>query len=289
MPAPGSIVHATPWAGSTASIRPRDTIGDVSYDARRIRVNGRELNVLIAGEGPDVLLVHGFPDDHTVWRRQIGPLVAAGYRVIAPDTRGCGDSEMPPRVRDYRLDVLVADLVALLDALGIGKVRLIGHDWGAVQGWQLAIRHPERVERYIALSVGHPGAYARAGLAQKLRAYYVLLAQLRGLIELVIRSFGWRLFVMFSGYPEEMPRWRQRLSRPGRLTAGLNYYRANLHLLFEGAGPRVRVPVVGIYSSGDRFLVERQCASPGNTAMQGGNTCGWTARTTGCSCPLPMR
>jgi pimeloyl-ACP methyl ester carboxylesterase len=230
----------------------------VNHDVRRIRVNGRELNVLIAGEGPDVLLVHGFPDDHTVWRRQIGPLVAAGYRVIAPDTRGCGDSEMPPRVRDYHLDVLVADLVALLDMLRIDKVRLIGHDWGAVQGWQLAIRHPERVERYIALSVGHPGAYARAGLGQKLRAYYVLLAQLRGLIELVIRSFGWHLFAMFSGYPEEMPRWRQRLSRPGRLTAGLNYYRANLHLLFAGAGLRVRVPVVGIYSSGDRFLVERQ-------------------------------
>src|SRR5512139_3172903 len=225
---------------------------------RRMRVNDVELSVLIEGEGPDVLLVHGFPDDHTVWRRQVEALVEAGYRVIAPDTRGCGDSGIPPRVRDYHLDTLVADLVALLDALGIGKARVIGHDWGAVQGWQLAIRHPERVERYIALSVGHPGAYALGGLWQKLRGYYVLLIQLRGLIERVMRSFDWRLFGWFAGYAEEMPRWRQQLSRPGRLTAGLSYYRANLRLLFAGTPARVRIPVIGIWSSGDRFLVERQ-------------------------------
>src|SRR5512139_1273380 len=113
---------------------------------RRMRVNDVELSVLIEGEGPDVLLVHGFPDDHAVWRKQIPALVAAGYRVIAPDTRRCGDSDVPPRVADYRLDVLVSDLLALLDALGIEKVRLVAHDWGAVQGWHFAIRHPERVE-----------------------------------------------------------------------------------------------------------------------------------------------
>lgn len=229
-----------------------------AFDSQRLKVNGIELNVLIAGTGPDVLLVHGFPDDHTVWRKQVAPLVAAGYRVIAPDTRGCGDSEIPPEVGDYALETLVADLVALLDALGIERVRLVAHDWGAVQGWQLAIRHPERVERFIALSVGHPNAYARGGLAQKLRGYYVILIQLRGLIEFLLACFDWRLFALFAGYPEELPRWKARLSRPGRLTAGLNYYRANLRRLFAGSQSRVAVPVVGLWSRGDRFLVERQ-------------------------------
>src|SRR5512140_1209322 len=102
----------------------------MDFNARRVRVNGLEMNVIIEGEGPDVLLVHGFPDDHAVWRKQIPALVTAGYRVIAPDTRGCGDSEVPPRVKDYRVDRLVSDLVGLLDALRIEKVRLVGHDWG---------------------------------------------------------------------------------------------------------------------------------------------------------------
>ena len=230
----------------------------MAFTTGRVPVNGIEFNVIIEGEGPDVLLVHGFSDDHAVWRKQISALVAAGYRVIAPDTRGCGDSDVPSRVREYDCDVLVSDLVGLLDALGIEKVRLVAHDWGAIQGWRFAILHPERVDRYIALSVGHPAAYARGGLEQKLRGYYVVLIQLRHLIEFLVTRFNWWLFGCFAGYPEELPRWRSRLSRPGRLTAGFNYYRANLRLLFRQAGEHVKVPVIGIWSSGDRLLVERQ-------------------------------
>src|SRR5512137_1318918 len=178
----------------------------MAFITRRVPVNGIDLNVIIEGEGPDVLLVHGFPDDHAVWRLQIPALVAAGYRVIAPDTRGCGDSDIPSRVREYGCDVLVSDLVGLLDALGIEKVRLVAHDWGAIQGWHFAIRHPERVDRYIALSVGHPAAYARGGLEQKLRGYYVVLIQLRHLIEFLVTRFNLWLFGRFAGYPEELPR-----------------------------------------------------------------------------------
>src|ERR1044072_4311279 len=120
---------------------------------RRMRVNDVELNIVTQGEGPAVLLVHGFPDDHTVWRNQIPALVDAGYRVIALDTRGCGESEIKPRESDYAIDKLVADLVALLDALEIEKVRLVGHDWGALQAWFFLVEHPERVDRSIVLSV----------------------------------------------------------------------------------------------------------------------------------------
>jgi pimeloyl-ACP methyl ester carboxylesterase len=236
----------------------------MSFNSRRIEVNGIELNVIVEGEGPDVLLIHGFPDDHSVWRRQIPALVAAGYRVIAPDTRGCGESAIPPKVADYSLDRLVEDLVGLLDALGIGKVQLVGHDWGAVQGWYFAMRHPERVERYIALSFGHPNAYARGGLEQKLRGYYTVLIQIRRLIEWLAVRFDWLLFRTMSRYPEEFPHWKALLSRPGRLTAGFNYYRANLwRILRLEQLPPVEVPVVGIWSSGDIFLTERQMLGSG--------------------------
>src|SRR5262245_38223003 len=136
---------------------------------RAIAVNGVTLNVAFAGEantGPAVLLVHGFPDDHTVWRKQLPALVEAGYRVIAPDMRGCGESELLRERSAYHRDLLVADLCALLDVLGIERVKLVGHDWGAVICWCFAMQHPERIERYLAFSVGHPFAYAHGGLAQ---------------------------------------------------------------------------------------------------------------------------
>ena len=230
----------------------------MTINSRPMRVNDVELNVVVQGEGPDVLLVHGFPDDHTVWRNQIPVLVDAGYRVIALDTRGCGESEIKPREDDYMIDKLVDDLVALLDALGIAKVRLVGHDWGALQGWCFAMEHPERVDRYIAMSVGHPAAYASAGVAQKLKGYYLFCIQLRGLIEFLVTRFDWWLFGLMLHYPAEFRSIRTRLSRPGRLTAGFNYYRANLHLMRGKMFPRVKVPVVGIWSDGDIFLTEGQ-------------------------------
>src|SRR5439155_21613576 len=115
--------------------------------SRRCRVNGVGLNVVVPGEGPEVLIVHGFPEAHTVWRNQIPALVDAGYRVIALDARGCGESEIKPREGDYAIDKLVADLVALLDALGIAKVRLVGLDCGAVQAWCFAMEYAEGVDR----------------------------------------------------------------------------------------------------------------------------------------------
>jgi pimeloyl-ACP methyl ester carboxylesterase len=228
---------------------------------RKIRVGNLDMNVVIAGEGPDVLLVHGFPDTHTVWRHVIPALVSAGYRVIAPDTRGCGETDMPAGVSSYRLESLVADLVGLLDALGIGQVRLIAHDWGAVQAWRLVLNYPQRVDRYVALSVGHPSAFSRGGLEQKLRSSYALLFQVRGAAEFLLTRSDWRLFRLLARYPEQMPEWRQALSRPGRLTAGMNYYRANPGLMVPREYPLARVPVLGIWSTGDRFLAEAQMVS----------------------------
>ena len=86
----------------------------MDYPLQKLQINGLQMNVLIAGEGEPLLLVHGFPDTHTVWRKQIPLLIEAGYQVIAPDTRGCGDSEIPAQIADYHRDNLVEDLRALL-------------------------------------------------------------------------------------------------------------------------------------------------------------------------------
>ena len=223
-----------------------------------LTVNGIAMHVVSEGEGPPVLLLHGFPDTHAVWRLQIDALVAAGYRVIAPDLRGYGRTEAPGTEDAYAMDALRADVVGLLDALGIERVLLVGHDWGSVVGWNVSMHAPERVERFVALSVGHPAAYTEGGPLQLLKGYYVLVFQLRGIAESMIKAFDWHLLRGFASTPAQFEEWRTSLDRPGRLTAALNYYRANLTMFNDSTWPTVKVPVLGVWSSGDVALTEAQ-------------------------------
>lgn len=116
-------------------------------------VNGIELNVVDEGEGPLVVLCHGFPELAFSWRRQVPALAAAGYRVLAPDMRGYGRSSSPPAIEDYDIVALCGDLCGLLDACDERSAIFVGHDWGAIVVWQLAILHPERVAAVAGLSV----------------------------------------------------------------------------------------------------------------------------------------
>jgi pimeloyl-ACP methyl ester carboxylesterase len=225
----------------------------------RHTVNGIEMHVVIAGSGPDVLLLHGFPDSHKLWRHQIPAMVAAGFRVIAPDLRGFGLTEIPKGgVAAYRMDQLVADVVSLLNVLGIAKVRLVGHDWGAAIGWQTAILHPDRIDRYVAISVGHPTSFKRGGFEQKVRSWYMLMFQLRGFAEWLVSVNDFKLFGQLSGFPQEVPNWKADLGRPERLTAALSYYRANIALMLSSDIGDATVPVMGIWSTRDTALTEQQ-------------------------------
>lgn len=221
-------------------------------------VNGIRMHATTTGEGPTVLLLHGFPDTHAVWRKQVGPLAAAGYRVLAPDLRGYGRTEAPGGIYDYTLDKLRTDVISLLDALEIDKVILVGHDWGGLIGWQIAALSPQRVERFVAMSTGHPSAIARAGILQHLRMTYVLGFILPGIAEQTLKAGDWFLLRQFTTEPGQVEIWKRDLSEPGRLTAALNYYRANLNLSFPHSYPRVRVPVMGLWSDRDPALGERQ-------------------------------
>lgn len=122
-----------------------------------------------------VLLLHGFPDTHAIWRHQIPALAGAGMRVIAPDLRGYGRTDAPTDPGAYAINFLADDVLRLMDALGIEKASLVGHDWGGLIGWHLAMHAPDRIERYAALSTGHPAAIAKSGFSQYLRLWYVLV------------------------------------------------------------------------------------------------------------------
>jgi len=120
---------------------------------RIIECNGIRLNIAEQGEGPLVLLVHGFPESWFSWRHQIEALAAAGFRVVAPDMRGYGNSDAPQAIDQYTILHLVGDMVGILDALGAPDAVIVGHDWGASVAWQAALTRPDRFRAVAALSV----------------------------------------------------------------------------------------------------------------------------------------
>lgn len=229
------------------------------FDTYRVTGAGIQLNVRCAGSGKPLLLLHGFPDSSDLWDGMAPGLVAAGYRVIAPDLRGFGESEAPPDVRDYRIARIVEDVVAVLDHFSDDRaVHVIGHDWGAVIAWCLALAHPARVSAQAVLSVGHPRAYALGGFEQKRKGSYVFAWQARGLAERWLERDGYRGLRAWSRQHPAIDDAIRRLSRPGRLTAGLNWYRANLVDVLFGAWPDCEVPTLGVLGTSDRFLAEDQ-------------------------------
>lgn len=212
------------------------------------------------GDGPAVVLLHGFPDSHALWRNQVPPLLDAGYRVIAPDLRGFGESSKPQGVESYGMLDLVGDVMGILDAVGVDKAHVVGHDWGAALAWVFAAFVPDRVDHLTALSVGHPAAFGDAGFDQRRMSWYMLLFQFEDIAEKWLSNDDFANMRAWSSHPD-MDQIAADLSRPGALTAALNWYRANLHprmwLEPPVPYPRIKSPTMGVWSSGDFALDER--------------------------------
>ena len=134
-----------------------------------LATHGVRLHAVEAGpeDGPLLILLHGFPEFWYGWRRQIGPLAAAGFRVLVPDQRGYNTSDKPRSVAAYGLDELALDVVGLIDATGVEKACVVGHDWGGVVGWWLGVRYPQRIERLALLNIPHPLGDAAGPAAQR--------------------------------------------------------------------------------------------------------------------------
>lgn len=224
---------------------------------RRIDVGEVFLLVADDGEGRPVLLLHGFPDSHLLWRRQIPALVEAGFRAIAPDLRGFGESDRPERRNSYEMPMIVDDLRNLLDALSVEAAHVVGHDWGAIAAWAFAGWEPKRVLSLTAISVGHPRSFLAPSLSQIARSWYAIFFGLPWLPEKALSARRWELLRRLFGASPDFDRYLQDLSRPGALTAALNWYRANTLRSFLQY-PSVQAPTLGVWGSKDWALGERQ-------------------------------
>jgi len=224
---------------------------------------GVPIHVEVTGpdDGHPVLLIHGFPDSGRLWSKQVGPLSDAGHRVIVPDLRGYGQSGKPDDVDSYNLMFLAADMGAVLDHLDVAKASVVGHDWGAAVAWGIASLAPDRVDKLVALSVGHPLSFGAAGFEQREKSWYMLLFQFEGVAEEWLSADDWKNFRDWAMHPD-VDAVVAELENNKSLTPGLNYYRANLHprTLVEPPLqlPQVQAPTMGVWSTGDMALTERQ-------------------------------
>lgn len=229
------------------------------FHTRQIEANGIRYSLIDEGEGTPVLLLHGFPDTASVWRHQIPALVAAGFRAIAPDLRGRGQTQAPSRVQDYEITEMVPDLDVLLDTLGIDRAHVVAHDFGAALAWLAGSLLQQRVDHLVALSVGHPATRVPPTLEQLQKGWYQLLLQFEGVAEDLLRQDDWFLFRVILQGDGDVEDYIADLSRPGALTAALNWYRASLpveHLLAPVNLPPVQAPTLGIWSTGDNYVPE---------------------------------
>jgi pimeloyl-ACP methyl ester carboxylesterase len=206
-----------------------------------VQANGLRFRTMVDGSatGELFILLHGFPEGAESWSRQLGALGKAGHLAVAPDLRGYGLSEAPEGVENYGIDHLTEDVRLIIKAFGRQAAHVAGHDWGGVVAWFFAGRNPEMTKTLTVLSVPHPAALAAASRDdedQQARSRYVALFLQEGKAERVLADEDYRrLRFMFKigPNPDAVPprvidHFTTSLSRPGRLTAALNYYRANL-------------------------------------------------------------
>ncbi|MDR7278581.1 alpha/beta fold hydrolase [Catenuloplanes atrovinosus] len=219
-----------------------------------IAARGLTFDVFAGGpaDGEPILLLHGFPQHSAEWDLVVPHLHAAGMRTYALDQRGYSPGARPSGAAAYRIDELVADAVAVLDALGLESAHVCGHDWGAAVAWALAGEHPDRVRTLTAVSVPHPHAFAwavRNDRDQRRRSAYMLLFRRRFLAEAVLLAFGARALrgMLIAARAD---RYVSRMRERGALTAALNWYRAQSTL----RTPPIDVPTALVWSDRDPAL-----------------------------------
>jgi pimeloyl-ACP methyl ester carboxylesterase len=221
------------------------TVGDIT------------LHYVEEGEGPLVVLLHGFPESWYSWRKQIPALAAAGFRVIAPDLRGYNDSSKPEPIDAYRIVEIVKDIAGLIVQSNDMPCRIVAHDWGGVAAWFHAMIHPEQVAKLVVMNSPHPAPLSREvrrQLRQKLKLSYQLFFRMPVLPNLFLRIFGGFLLGRIGGFtPADVAEYRAEWRKPGALDGMLNWYRAlpksrgELRQLMR----RIDAPTLIIWGDGD--------------------------------------
>ena len=235
-------------------------------------VGDQTLHYVEAGAGPLIVLLHGFPEFWYGWRLQIETLARAGFRVVAPDTRGYNLSSRPKGITAYAGDKLADDIAGLIRSLGCESAMLVGHDWGGTIAWTTAMNHPDVVDRLAILDAAHPRRLQN-GLfnpRQLLRSWYFFFFALPWLPVWVIRARRFHFFQRFlrdarPAYTrEEMDRYVEAWSQPGAVTAMIDYYRYSVFTPPWKARASIRqisAPTLVIWGQRDRYL-GRNLAEP---------------------------
>jgi pimeloyl-ACP methyl ester carboxylesterase len=226
-------------------------------------VDGQRLHYVEVGEGPLLILLHGFPEFWYGWREQIKPLTAAGFRVVAPDMRGYNLSSKPEGVDAYATGPLADDIRGLIQDRGAKSALLVGHDWGGTAAWATGMNHPEVVDRLAIPNAAHPRKLLQ-GLhhpGQLRKSWYFFFFDLPELPESVVHADNWRFFRHFlrdahpAYTPEEIDRYVDAWSQPGAATAVINYYRSSVRQKNPEAQLRpVQAPTLVIWGQRDRYL-----------------------------------
>jgi pimeloyl-ACP methyl ester carboxylesterase len=225
------------------------------------------LHYVEAGEGPLVVLLHGFPEFWYSWRFQLPALASAGFHVVAPDMRGYNLSSRPQGVKAYDVEPLAGDIRDLIRERGAQSACLAGHDWGAAVAWVTAMNHPEVVKRLAILNVPHPRRFLHAlrNPRQLAKSWYMFFFQLPSVPERAARARDWQFFR--AGFEhdarpgaftsQDIDRYREAWEQPGAATATINYYRAALRQSPKRAEARMRrveAPTLVIWGERDRYL-----------------------------------
>ena len=244
--------------------------------------SGITMNVALAvpKDAPPVILLHGFPESHRTWAK-VAPLLADRFRLIMPDLRGFGESDRPQDVAAYSTDTLIADVLALADALGVDRFALVGHDWGGAVAWAAALRGNSRIERLAIVNSPHPAIFQRSIIAhdaQRAASQYIRAFRDPGM-EARVEAMGFAAFFdksfaphvdLASIPPEDRAQSIAEWSRPGALTAMFNWYRAS-QIIVPAIGeeaalpdwvvrgvPKLTIPVQVIWGLDDKALLPIQ-------------------------------
>ena len=243
----------------------------------QLAVGSLVFDALVGGPpgGEPVLLLHGFPQNSWSWRAQVEALAEAGYRAVAPDQRGYSPGARPESVDDYRIDLLVGDVLGVADVVGAERFHLVGHDWGGAVAWNVAGRHPDRLRTLTVLSTPHPRAMRRAldgevGGDQSTRSGYMELFRSPGSESIFLADDAKLLHQMYpaSGMPAgaEEP-YIEALGTAEALGAALNWYRAASIADVDGLGP-ITTPTMYVWSTED-IALGREAAEATADAVDG--------------------